>query len=142
MFFLKVSNPTLDTVLFRFTPSNDTGEPVLFVDGDNDDSMKTTTYFPDLVVDTVRSFQSVMKVNARLQTTVLNIVATTETVELLSAEDIIIELGATKAGATPIEVLDWDKKITDTVSFNQNFFMIQIQQPVPNPTNVLDAKYN
>jgi hypothetical protein len=111
VFLIKVSNPTLGTVRLRFTASSYCGETPLF-SNDDDDNM-TTTNLPDLVVDTSsRSLNKPTIVNAILQTNVLHEMPTTETVELLSAEDSIIELGASRAREVPIPVLEWDSSNT------------------------------
>lgn len=92
---LKVTNPTLGSVRLRFAPSSYPGEP----DFDNDS--QTTTHLADLLVDTL----SQKRVSANV-THLLNDFEPTNTVELLSAEDSIIEMGG-RAHEIPDEVRSW-----------------------------------
>jgi hypothetical protein len=98
VFLIKVANPTLGTVRLRFTASNCQGEPK-WNDNNNDDT-QTTTDLPDLLVDTIHQ----RFVDATFKPRVLQHLCTTETVELLLAEDSIIELGV-KAWDTPEQIV-------------------------------------
>lgn len=93
---LKVTNPTLGSVRLCLTSSDYQGE------SDWDDPEKKTVVLEELLVDTLTQ----TKVNAVVNTTSLKDLEPTPMVELLSAEDSIIELGG-KAHKTPDEVVNW-----------------------------------
>jgi hypothetical protein len=96
-FLLKVTNPTLGPVRLRFGSSTYDGE-TNWEDADG----PRVTFLKDLVVDEL--MQESLQVD--LQTTILRDLATTETVELLSAEDSFIEFGG-KAREVPGGVRNW-----------------------------------
>lgn len=99
-FLLKVSNPTLGTVRLRFTESAYEGEFDYWNDGVK--NAGATTSYTGLLVDTLTH----TVVRAKLKPALASTLGTTETVELLSGEDSIIELGG-KARETPEQVLNW-----------------------------------
>lgn len=103
-FLIKVANPTLGTVRLRFVESNYVGE----MDYWNDDGRQVagttaTQLFTNLLVDTLTQTACRVKLKPDLASTL----GSTKTVELLSAEDSIIELGV-NARDTPEPVLNWD----------------------------------
>jgi hypothetical protein len=101
VFLIKVANPTLGTVRLRITESKYSGEVDYWNELDN--NARTTPSFTNLLVDTLTH----TVVQAELKPGVARTIGTTETVELLSAEDSIIEMGG-KARATPEQVLNWN----------------------------------
>jgi hypothetical protein len=107
-FLLKVTNPTLGPVRLRFGPSTYNGE----VNWD-DPNGSCVTFLKDLLVDEL--MQESLQID--LQTTILQDLATTETVELLSAEDSFIEFGG-KAREVPEGVRGW-KAPARTVTASQ-----------------------
>lgn len=102
---LRVSNPTLGTVRLRLGPSHYEGEPALFPEING--SVSKSEDLQDLVVDTIRYSLTPTIVHAKLQTETFAMIHCSETVELLSAEDCIIELGAVRARETPKQVVEW-----------------------------------
>lgn len=103
-FLLKVANPTLGTVRLRLAESSYRGESDCWGEDDG-----TTSCFSGLLVDTLtQKFVD----TAQLQPTKASL-GTSETVELLSAEDSIIELGG-KARGTPEPVDHWEHPVLET----------------------------
>jgi len=102
VFLLKVANPTLGTVRLRMTQSDYQGE-VNYWD-EFSANLKTTTNMSRVLVDTLNQTFMDVKLNADLG---LDSINTDTVVELLSAEDSIIELGA-RANDTPAEVMQWN----------------------------------
>jgi hypothetical protein len=115
---LNVTNPTLSLVRLRFAASSYVGE----VDWENDTTTTTTSVFNsagsspkertamlhDLLVDE----RSQKHVNVMLETETLKDLATSEFVELQSAEDSFIELGG-KSRDIPQSVQDWKSSHQD-----------------------------
>lgn len=102
VFLLKVANPTLGTVRLRMAKSDYQGEVNHWDEFSHD--LKTTTKMPRVLVDTLNQTFMDVQLNADID---LDISNNTDTlVELLSAEDSIIELGA-RANDTPAEVMQW-----------------------------------
>lgn len=108
-FLLKISNPTLSAVRLRLTKSTYQGESHVWSEDYDDDDVtlgaKTmkTTLFSGLLVDTLTQTY----VDVELKPNWTETLVTSETVELLSAEDSIIELGG-RARSTPEEVDKWN----------------------------------
>jgi hypothetical protein len=101
VFLIKVVNPTLGAVRLRFAASSYKGEP------EWDDVTKPTATLDHLLVDTLTQARFTVK----LETMALKTLPATEIVELLSAEDSIIEMGG-KARETPESVVNWDASKT------------------------------
>lgn len=99
---LKVTNPTLSSVRLRFAASSYVGE----IDWDNANAK--TLILPDLLVDSLTQ----KKVTAEVRPDILNDFQSTSFVELLPAEDSVIELGG-KMIAIPKEVLAWEPAHVD-----------------------------
>jgi hypothetical protein len=107
VFLLKVSNPTLGSVRLRFSKSAYGGEKEYWNDTAGQSSTNgSTTLFAGLLVDTLEQ----RFVQAELKPALMNGLETTETVELLSAEDSIIELRG-KTLRTPELVMNWDPEL-------------------------------
>ena len=98
---VRVSNPTLGLVRLRFAASPYTGESEWDDDDDDTKRQTTTTSLPHLLVDTLTQEE----LHVELDTTALGALASTEIVELQSAEDSIMELG--NAGKIPESVQQW-----------------------------------
>lgn len=94
---LKVTNPTLGSLRLRFAASSYKGET------DWEDPTRTSTLLPNLLVDTIHQ----TFVNAQLDVEHLSSVVPTESVNVLSAEDSIIELGG-KARMVHEDVRRWE----------------------------------
>lgn len=94
---IKVTNPTLGPMRLRFASSSYQGE----YSWDIGSEQRETCLNQILVDELNQEF-----LNIHLQTDVLADLATTETVQLLSAEDSFIEFGG-KARETPTEVRNW-----------------------------------
>lgn len=97
IFLLKVVNPTLGTMRLRFSSSQYRGEPSW------DDSSQPNESLDALLTDTVTQTRWNVQLWPWALEGALN---TTEVVELLSAEDSIIEMGG-KARETPDAVVNW-----------------------------------
>jgi hypothetical protein len=101
---LNVSNPTLGKMRLRLKSSNYQGEVNYWRDEDEQDfELTVTTRLTGLLLDTLRQTH----VDVDLKPDLTNALGATETVELLSAEDSIIELGS-KAGNLPEAVRKWN----------------------------------
>jgi hypothetical protein len=96
-FLLNASNPTLGIVRLRLATSSYQGEHVWH------DSGQHTSVLPNLLVDTL----SQRRLDVEVVGTVFQASPWTETVELQSAEDSIMELGG-KAREIPKKVVDWE----------------------------------
>lgn len=99
VFLLKVSNPTLGNVRLRFSESSYSGEVDYW---NNGEKSSDSPFFSRLLVDSL----SRTIVHAAFRPNLVDSMARSETVDLLSAEDSIIELGG-KALRTPAQVLNW-----------------------------------
>jgi hypothetical protein len=127
VFLLKVSNPTLGSVRLRFSKSAYGGEKEYWNDTAGQSSTNgSTTLFAGLLADTlVQRF-----VQAELKPALMDGLQTTETVELLSAEDSIIELRG-KTLRTPELVMNWDPelvlKLVDTAEGSVPFIRLVAQ---------------
>jgi hypothetical protein len=107
VFLLKVSNPTLGSVRLRFSKSAYGGEKEYWNDSAGQSTTNgSTTLFAGLLVDTLEQ----QFVQAELKPALMNGLETTETVELSSAEDSIIELRG-KTLRTPELVTNWDPEL-------------------------------
>jgi hypothetical protein len=107
VFLLKVSNPTLGSVRLRFSKSAFGGEKEYWNDSAGESSTNgTATLFAGLLVDTLEQ----RFIQAKLKPSLMNDLETTGTVELLSAEDSIIELRG-KTLRTPELVMNWDPEL-------------------------------
>lgn len=100
-FLLKCTNPTLGRIRMRFVASNYQGEYSWDMK-----SEKRETSMNQVLVDEWKQEY----LDLELNTTLLRDLATTETVELLSAEDSFIEFGG-KAREIPSEVRDWTPSV-------------------------------
>ena len=89
VFLLKVSNPTLGTVRLRLVKSNYLGEIDHWDEFSTSHELKSTATMAGVLVDTLQ--QTLLDVAL---ISGLDVVSSTDTMELLSAEDSIIELGA------------------------------------------------
>jgi len=114
---LKVTNPTLGSIRLRLAPSSYRGEPYWDDGGDAVDSNATTEdadapaprnpILTDLLVDTWTQTRVDAKLVERKVSNAED-VKPTDTVELLSAEDSIIEMGSSsRARQVPDEVSNW-----------------------------------
>jgi len=107
IFLIHVANPTLGTVRLRITKSTYRGEVDHWNEMMNteelEETKKTNTAMAGVLVDTLQ--QTILDLELNLDLT--KSLTATDTVELKSAEDSIIELGA-QSRETPVAVLEWD----------------------------------
>ena len=116
VFLLQVSNPTLSMVRLRLASSDYTGEYEWEDDSDtaatadaataatvNTATRATTTSLTNLLVNTLTQ----TRLDVELQTTITNDMEPSNTVELSSSEDSIIELGG-KTAEIPEAVVHWN----------------------------------
>ena len=107
---LKVTNPTLGSLRLRFAASPYVGEPDWdafngdgIVPSADSDPNQFTDSLPGLLVHTFTQTHW----DVEYDSGVLRDLPTSETVELHSSEDSIIEMGGHKARQTPAEVVNW-----------------------------------
>jgi hypothetical protein len=115
---LRVSNPTLGSLRFRFASSSYRGEldwdavvthdpAVVVMEGEADhnynDGRRYTDALPGLLVHTFTQTHW----DVEYDSGVLRDLAESETIELHSAEDSIIEMGSHRAHEIPAEVVNW-----------------------------------
>jgi hypothetical protein len=112
---LRVTNPTLGSLRLRFAPSPYKGEldwdsalvdPIVRDHDDPDESTdpnRFTDVLPGLLLDT---FTQTIR-DVEYDSGVLSGLAASETVELHSAEDSIIEMGGHRAHEIPDDVVSW-----------------------------------
>ena len=105
VFLLKVSNPTLGTVRLRLVKSNYLGEIDHWDEFSTSPELKPTATMAGVLVDTLQ--QTLLDVAL---ISGLDVVSSIDTMELLSAEDSIIELGAS-ANDTPDDVWQWNGRV-------------------------------
>jgi hypothetical protein len=120
---LKVTNPTLGSLRLRFAASPYVGEPDWdSVDGDgaapsaDADPNQFTDSLPGLMVHTFTQTHW----DVEYDSGVLRDLPASETVELHSSEDSIIEMGGHKARQTPPEVVNWEPPPTVAASTDED----------------------
>ena len=116
VFLLKVSNPTLGTVRLRLVKSTYCGEIDHWDEFSTSSEPKPTATMAEVLVDSLQqTFMDVLLSNLDSNST--------DTVELLSAEDSIIELGAS-ANDTPTEVSQWNSSTSPLESPSASAIMM------------------
>lgn len=115
VFLLQISNPTLSMVRLRLASSSYQGEYEWqddeYAAETSTSTRPTTTNLQNLLVDTLTQ----SRWHVALQKNVANDMEPTETVELSSAEDSIIELGG-KSAELPQAVRQWKAETTATMA--------------------------
>jgi hypothetical protein len=119
VFLLKVSNPTLGTVRLRLAKSNYCGEIDHWDEFSTSPELKPTVTLSGVLVESLQQTFMNVVILANVE------INSTDTVELLSAEDSIIELGAS-ANDTPAEVSQWNSSTIPLENLTASAMMIRL----------------